>query len=104
MCSVDTYQPFEGRSLQGQCNPCPDRSTTNGFQNASNYAQCVCGENLYRASRAHAAGLDASGRLLDETYATGRPACQVRDRIRWLRRYPNVDLRPTAAACDLFLL
>ena len=39
----------------------------------------MCGENLYRASRVHAGGLDASGRLLDESYALGRPACQVRE-------------------------
>ena len=55
----------------------------------------MCGENLYRASRVHAAGLDASGRLLDESYAAGRPACQVRHLLLLL------PMRSSFAECPL---
>ena len=75
-CGVNTYQPFERQDQQTDCVRCPDRSTTLNIKGVSKYSQCVCGENLYRASREHAEGLDSTGHLLDDSYAEGRPACQ----------------------------
>ena len=99
MCSQNTWQPFEKRFLQTQCEPCPERTNTLGQSAATGYDQCVCGDGLYRAPRWHAANAPTEAQF----QASEREwlASKNRDACQDPRGIVRTDLPETCCICPV---